>query len=457
MAVGLNPEGDFTLTYDNRANLTRIDRPNLTRSDYAYDNAGRPIQIAHSDPGTTTNLLTADYTLDAIGNPATKTLTGAYAVTAVTLPETMAFAYNAAGQLTAKGSQKAVSDADGNLIKIDNSTTAEYDAENRLTKLVRKTAAGTVTTTYTVNHAGLVVKRDIDGEVVHYHYGPGNVLLFTTDGNGDVIDCHAWLGRLLLATRKADASYVHYYGDRQGHVRFLLDENKAHLVSYGYPPYGPAVASVAGVNNPFTFNGLFGVRDEGGNIFLMQQRFYDAVAGRFLQRDPLGYEAGPNLLAFAAGNPLAFADPNGQFVFETALVAVLIIGAVTHKYLDYQETKTKNEIAQMNRENAMRRAKEGLGLNNRRSEYAPGSQFEREQTLYYQVSGGDQAEKSNEIQTTIENAETAGRGLLVITAPISHPVMNTLYLTNEARKALTPKNSENGNNDAPANDTGPNE
>jgi RHS repeat-associated protein len=347
MALGLDPQGDFTMTYDNRASLTRLDRPNLTRTDYAYDNAGRLTQVAHTDPGTATNLLTADYALDAIGNVATETLVGTHAFTPATLPATMAFAYNLAGQLTAKGSQKAASDPDGNLIKVDNATTAEYDAENHLTKIVRKTPAGTVTATYTVNHAGLVVKRETGGETIHYHYGPGNVPLFTTDANGDVIEHHAWLGRLLLATRKADASYVHYYGDRQGHVRFLLDEDKTHLVSYGYPPYGPAVASVDGIDNAFTFNGLFGVRDEGDNLFLMQQRFYDAVAGRFLQRDPLGYGAGPNLLAFAAGNPLYNADPDGQEIVTLCLFwagAALLAGAVAERTVKYLKDREGDEL-----------------------------------------------------------------------------------------------------------------
>lgn len=62
------------------------------------------------------------------------------------------------------------------------------------------------------------------------------------------------------------------------------------------------------------------MRDEGDSLFLMQQRCYDAAAGRFLQRDPLGYDAGPNLLAFAAGNPLAYADPDGRIAIETVLV-----------------------------------------------------------------------------------------------------------------------------------------
>jgi len=328
LAVGLDPEGNFNLTYDARAAVTSIDRPNLTRTNYAYDNAGRLTAIDHNIPATTTNLLYCEYALDAGGGVAAETFAGELAITAVTpLPSSMAFAYDAAGQLVAKGKAKTASDADGNLVKVDAATAAEYDAENRLTRIVRKTALGTVATTYTVNHAGLVVKRASGADVTHYHYGPGNILLFTTDGAGAVVDRHVWLGRQLLATRHADGAYSHYYGDRQGHVRFLLDGNQDHLVSYAYPPYGPAVASDPGYDNPFTFNGLFGVRDEGDGLFLMQQRFYDAVAGRFLQRDPLGYEAGHNLIAFAGGNPVAFVDPDGQFFTTALIVTTFCIGA----------------------------------------------------------------------------------------------------------------------------------
>ena len=45
--------------------------------------------------------------------------------------------------------------------------------------------------------------------------------------------------------------------------------------------------------------------------------FYDASLGRWLNRDPLGESAGPNLYTFVENNPVRFIDPYGLLVFGT--------------------------------------------------------------------------------------------------------------------------------------------
>ena len=41
-------------------------------------------------------------------------------------------------------------------------------------------------------------------------------------------------------------------------------------------------------------------------------RYYDPAAGQFLSPDPLGFAGGPNLHAFAHGDPVNFFDPDGR-------------------------------------------------------------------------------------------------------------------------------------------------
>ena len=48
--------------------------------------------------------------------------------------------------------------------------------------------------------------------------------------------------------------------------------------------------------NPCTLNGL---------------RYYDPSVGRFITRDPIGYDGGINLYAFCGNNPVMGADPTG--------------------------------------------------------------------------------------------------------------------------------------------------
>jgi RHS repeat-associated protein len=83
--------------------------------------------------------------------------------------------------------------------------------------------------------------------------------------------------------------------------------------AYAYDPFG-AVVNRSGDDqgNPFTYVGAFGVMDEGDGLFYMRQRYYDALTGRFLQRDPIGISDNLNLYAYVANNPVVWIDPMGQ-------------------------------------------------------------------------------------------------------------------------------------------------
>jgi RHS repeat-associated protein len=56
------------------------------------------------------------------------------------------------------------------------------------------------------------------------------------------------------------------------------------------------------------------VTAEAAGLYLMRTRFYDPRAGRFLREDDLGLAAGPNLYAYANGDPMNLIDPSGQEV-----------------------------------------------------------------------------------------------------------------------------------------------
>ena len=91
----------------------------------------------------------------------------------------------------------------------------------------------------------------------------------------------------------------------------MTDELGKLSALYRYSAYGEPAGSYSRVPNPFTFIGRYGVMDEGSGLYLMKHRVYDARAGRFLQRDPLGLYPDPNLYAYAGGNPADRTDPEG--------------------------------------------------------------------------------------------------------------------------------------------------
>jgi len=108
-----------------------------------------------------------------------------------------------------------------------NNFKCNYDAENRLTKIEQKTETGTtITTDNTYNADGLRVKKVIDTTTtVVYHYLPSGILLFTSDGTGAIIDRYIYAGSALVAKCRPGIKFIHYYGDRQAHVRFITDDS----------------------------------------------------------------------------------------------------------------------------------------------------------------------------------------------------------------------------------------
>jgi RHS repeat-associated protein len=64
----------------------------------------------------------------------------------------------------------------------------------------------------------------------------------------------------------------------------------------------------AGVKNPFRFQGQY--FDEESGLHYNRYRYYDAHAGRFVSKDPIGLAGGINLQQYAP-NPTAWIDPLG--------------------------------------------------------------------------------------------------------------------------------------------------
>jgi RHS repeat-associated protein len=65
--------------------------------------------------------------------------------------------------------------------------------------------------------------------------------------------------------------------------------------------------------NPFDgFGGQWGYQtDRETGLVLCGQRYYDPSAGRWISRDPIGYDGGVNVYAYCANNAVGKVDPSG--------------------------------------------------------------------------------------------------------------------------------------------------
>ncbi|MFH1715828.1 MAG: RHS repeat-associated core domain-containing protein [Planctomycetota bacterium] len=89
----------------------------------------------------------------------------------------------------------------------------------------------------------------------------------------------------------------------------LSDSTGDTVQTYEYSVYGEVSASDPNHPNPYMFAGRRFDIEIG--LYYNRARYYNPYIGRFLQIDPVGYEAGMNLYTYCGNNPVRFVDPSG--------------------------------------------------------------------------------------------------------------------------------------------------
>ena len=159
-----------------------------------------------------------------------------------------------------------------------------------------------------------LIECDADGTPLRYYiWGPGRLLGFIDAGRAG-------------SPLPADTLTV-VHSDEQGSVIALTDTDGGLLYRASYSPHGEDWG-FAGTNaTPFAWLGGLGVMRTpplgssattnsqfsifNSQFYLTRHRLYSPVLRRFLSADPLGIDGGPNLYAYANGDPLAYIDPLG--------------------------------------------------------------------------------------------------------------------------------------------------
>jgi RHS repeat-associated protein len=98
---------------------------------------------------------------------------------------------------------------------------------------------------------------------------------------------------------------------------FLVDNLGADVEIYTYDAYG-APTAVSTVSNPHMFTGR--EYDSETGLYYYRARMYNPTIGRFLQRDPIGYEDSVNLYQYVFNSPVVYIDPYGEFALPGAII-----------------------------------------------------------------------------------------------------------------------------------------
>lgn len=120
-----------------------------------------------------------------------------------------------------------------------------------------------------------------------------------------------------IAVTKGANTYF-YHQDGLGSVTDLTDSAGATAKSYSYDAYGTILESPGTVDQPYTYTGREFDAETG--LYYYRARYYDAMTGRFLQNDPIGFRGGDvNLFSYVRNNPSNFIDPKGTIAFLPVL------------------------------------------------------------------------------------------------------------------------------------------
>jgi len=96
----------------------------------------------------------------------------------------------------------------------------------------------------------------------------------------------------------------------QGNAAHLLNQNGTVVAHLAYDAWGQRMS---GTNpTPYGYKGQWGYYTDGETgVLLLTHRYLDPATGRFLTRDPIGFEGGINLYAYVGNGVVTTADPQG--------------------------------------------------------------------------------------------------------------------------------------------------
>ncbi len=340
-----------TYTYDKNGNRTAKSLENSTTAAYTYDEANRLLGLTHSS--TAGNFASFSYTLDDVGNRVSRQSTISNQPSTVQTfqydptdqltqvsygsTRTTAFNYDPVGnrtsvtdsagivpstytanslnQYTTVDTATPTYDANGNLTSSGGQTFI-YDSENRLLESTISSSLSTVTNAYDARRR--VVSRTVNGAITYFVWD-GWSLIEERDSSGNEVCRYVHRPAVDEILIKADTDdTVYYHHDGLGSTVALTGDSGGMVESYTYDASGlPSIFDASSTSlaasfysNRFLFTGREWVKV--AEYYDYRHRTYSPQLGRFLQIDPIQFQAGDvNLYRYVVNNLVNSQDPLG--------------------------------------------------------------------------------------------------------------------------------------------------
>ena len=325
--MGSNLIVGFTDAFDNEGNKQYEQKlyQNTHSEGYSYDPVYRLIdyKVGTLVGSNITMVITQTaYNLDPLGNWNSK----------VTDMMTQTRTHSPSNEITAINSTPILSDNNGNTSD-DGTNLYSYDEENRLVKAAVK-ATSAVLGQYQYDALGRrISKTDNFGVQTLYYYDEWQTV--EEQSSAGVTQATYVFGNYVdeALTMDRGGQTFYYHENSLWSVFALSNSAGTGVEGYSYDAYGFQTVILPGLDgilwtaddivlpgamssygNPFLFTGQR--YDPEAGLHYDRARYYDAGKGRFLERDPLDYEAGYNLYEYVSGNPINRLDPEGTEVTE---------------------------------------------------------------------------------------------------------------------------------------------
>lgn len=264
--------------------------------DYQYDNAGRLREVKLN------GVITEDYLYDKNGNRLTATVKGESRIAQI----------DARDRLLSYGEYSYQYDDNGSILG-KNTGPSSYSYTHDIHRNLRKviTPSGDTIEYILDGNSRRVGKRINEQLVQGFIYKDDLNPIAELDGNGDLVSEFVYGVKMNIPELMIkDGIKYRIVSDHLGSPRFVVNTQTGAIAQrLSYDSYGNITEDTNPGFQPFGFAG--GIYDQDTGLTKFGRRDYDAVAGRWVQSDPIGLAGGINTYAYVSNNPLSSIDPSG--------------------------------------------------------------------------------------------------------------------------------------------------